>query len=301
MNSQLDHEQQQPLSSPPPHIRVRHRSNYSRFSSLLQSNPKTSLTAFATLFFLLGYLLRAQTSHPELDLVMHHDFSGRCTDPVPTNRVRQTVINHVFNGTTPWDNFPPPHVTPLLHKQWTKGWGSNTAVFEHLIRQTRPKTIIEIGTFLGASATHMAGLARDLGLDTQILCIDDFRGWPGYYDNEKSLKMVNGDSMLLYQFMQNVIQANATGSILFLPFSAGTALSGLCEWGVYGDLVEVDAAHDFHSAWVDINNAYKVLRPGTGVLFGHDYAWAGVRYAVHLFARLKGLNIRLDGQHWVLY
>lgn len=61
----------------------------------------------------------------------------------------------------------------------------------------------------------MAGLTRQLGLDCQIICIDDFRGWPGYYDNEKSLKMVNGDSLLLYQFMQNVVQVmiKSSGSL----------------------------------------------------------------------------------------
>ncbi|KAL0363024.1 UNVERIFIED_CONTAM: hypothetical protein Scaly_1257600 [Sesamum calycinum] len=185
-------------------------------------------------------------------------------------------------------------------QDWNKGWGSQAPVFEHLILQAQPKIIIEVGTFLGASATHMAGLVRKLGLDAQILCIDDFRGWPGYNDGDKSLKMVNGDSLLLYQFMQNVVKANATDYIMFLPFSTSTALGGLCEWGVYGDLVEVDAAHDFHSAWTDINNAYKILKPG-GVLFGHDYAWVGVRHAVHLFARLHGFRVRIDGEHWVLY
>lgn len=121
----------------------------------------------------------------------------------------------------------------------------------------------------------MAGLTLKLGLNTLIICIDDFRGWPGYYDEEKRMKMVNGDSLLLYQFMQNVVKANATDTIMFLPFSTGTVLGGLCEWGVFGDLMEIDAAHDFHSAWTDINNAYKVLKP-SGVLFGHDYVWVGV-------------------------
>ncbi|KAK6158940.1 hypothetical protein DH2020_006254 [Rehmannia glutinosa] len=222
------------------------------------------------------------------------------TYKVPSSDVRQTILHRVFNGTSPWQGFPPTQLSSLLLKEWTKGWGSNAAVFENLIRQVQPKTIIEVGTFLGASATHMAGLIQKMGLHTQIICIDDFRGWPGYYDEEKSLKMINGDSLLLYQFMQNVVNANATESIMFLPFSTGTALGGLCEWGVYGDLVEVDAAHDFHSAWTDINNAYKVLRPG-GVLFGHDYVWVGVREAVHLFARLKGFRVRIDGEHWILY
>lgn len=88
-----------------------------------------------------------------------------------------------------------------------------------------------------------------------------------------------------------------------MPFSTGSALAALCEWGVYGDLIEVDAGHDFHSAWADINMAYAVLRPG-GVLFGHDYFTAaderGVRRAVNLFARLKGLKVSANGEHWVL-
>lgn len=102
-------------------------------------------------------------------------------------------------------------------------------------------------------------------------------------------------------FLHLHVQANASDSISFVPFSASTALIGLCEWGVYGDLVEIDGAHDFHSAWVDINNAYKVLRRPGGVMFGHDYKWDGVRKAVHIFAKLNGFQVRIDGEHWILY
>uniref|UniRef100_A0A0A9EXW1 Uncharacterized protein n=1 Tax=Arundo donax TaxID=35708 RepID=A0A0A9EXW1_ARUDO len=39
-------------------------------------------------------------------------------------------------------------------------------------------------------------------------------------------------------------------------------------------------------------------------MFGHDYFTAaddrGVRRAVTLFARVKGLTVRPHGQHWVL-
>lgn len=120
----------------------------------------------------------------------------------------------------------------------------------------------------------------------------------------KEMKMVNGDVLLMYQFMQNVVHLKATGSIMVMPFSTSAALEKLCEWGVFGDLVEVDAGHDFHSAWSDINRAYKVLRPG-GVIFGHDYFTSadnkGVRRAVNLFARLNSLHLQLDGQHWVIH
>ncbi|XP_047947387.1 uncharacterized protein LOC125193600 [Salvia hispanica] len=296
------------LPSPPPyHGHSRQRSQFRKVSSVIYntlSQPRAYIILLI-LTFTAGYLSHSQVVQPLLsedigDLAKHNTFSTRCSDPVPSSATRQTLLDHVHGGVSPWDGFPPPQVGPLLWTDWNKGWDSSAAVFEHLIEKVRPRVIIEVGTFLGASATHMARLTRRMGLQTLIVCIDDFRGWPGYYDQEKSAKMLNGDSMLLFQFMYNVQKANATDSILFLPFSTNTALGGLCSWGVYGDLIEVDAAHDFHSAWMDINNAYKILRPG-GVLFGHDYAWDGVRRAVHSFARLNGLRVKLDGKHWVLY
>ncbi|KAK9145776.1 hypothetical protein Sjap_005679 [Stephania japonica] len=234
----------------------------------------------------------------------HNRFSTRCAAmPVPSKLIRQTVINRVFNGSSPYYSFPPPHVAHLLRPKRVKGWGSTGSVFETLIRKVKPRTIIELGTFLGASAIHMAELANRLGLKTQIICVDDFRGWPGFQTRFTDIGSINGDVMLMYQFMQNVVYFNVTDSILPVPYSTGSALEALCELGVFADLIEVDAGHDFHSAWSDINRAYKLLRPG-GVMFGHDYFTAaderGVRRAVKLFAQVKGLRIQTDGQHWVI-
>ncbi|XP_068635740.1 uncharacterized protein [Aristolochia californica] len=230
-------------------------------------------------------------------------FRSRCADPVPSKLVLQTIIDRLFNGTSPYEDFPPAHAQPLLRRKRIKGWGSTGAVFENLIRRVQPQIIIEVGSFLGASAIHMATLAKALGLRTQILCVDDFRGWPGFRDKFRDIKLVNGDVLLLYQFIQNVAYMNVTEMVLPVPFSSSSALGKLCEWGVYGDLIEVDAGHDFHSAWSDINMAYAILRPG-GIIFGHDYFTAaddrGVRRAVNLFARVKGLRVQIDGQHWVI-
>lgn len=233
----------------------------------------------------------------------HNIFSTKCANPIPQNLIRQTILNKIFNNTSPYTNFPPAHVSTLLRKKRIKGWGSNGPVFTNLITKHHPKTIIEIGTFLGASAIHMAELTQKLGLDTQILCVDDFRGWPGFLARFKDINSLNGDVLLLYQFMQNVVYSNVTGSVIFVPFSTGSVLEKFCEWGIFGDLIEIDAGHDFHSAWADVNRAYKILRPG-GVIFGHDYFASadnkGVRRAVNLFARVNGFRVRIDGQHWVI-
>ncbi|XP_051145148.1 uncharacterized protein LOC127261044 [Andrographis paniculata] len=332
MNKNLEaDEKRQVPPPPPPQIRRNKQHRYNGGGGLgltvidIFSRPLCYCIVLLITSFFLGYISHSHSApHPlpilnnnnnnnnntnnnnndndndNNDSSAHNTFPQRCAAAVPPDRVRQTILDKVFGGASPWEGFPPPHAAALLVENWNKGWGSRAAVFERLIGEVRPKTIIEVGTFLGASATHMAALAPP---ETQIVCIDDFRGWPGYVDeeNRRRVGMVNGDSMLLYQFMSNVARANATDRIVFLPFSTGTALGGLCEWGVYGDLVEIDAAHDFHSAWVDINNAYKVLRKPGGVMFGHDYVWPGVRTAVHIFARLHNFRVKKDGEHWVLY
>ncbi|XP_039121307.1 uncharacterized protein LOC120258033 [Dioscorea cayenensis subsp. rotundata] len=235
-------------------------------------------------------------------------FKKQCTKPVPQRQIYETILNRIWDGVSPYTGFPSPataeHLLPLSSKP--RGWGSTTPVFQDLISTVRPKTIIELGTFLGASALHMAQITRNLSLpSTLILCIDDFRTWPGARRLLRSDLPVpyHGDALLLHQFMLGVKNANESHRVLPFPFSTSSALVAFCEWGIYGDLIEVDAGHDFHSAWSDINLAWAVLRPG-GVLFGHDYFTKadnmGVRRAVTLFAKVNGLAVRPHGEHWVL-
>ncbi|XP_016735529.1 uncharacterized protein [Gossypium hirsutum] len=230
--------------------------------------------------------------------------AAHCSNsPLPPHLVFPTILQRVFKGSSPYTDFPPPHLRYILKPKRIRGWGSNGDVFEHLIKRVKPKLIVEVGTFLGASALHMVNVTRKLGLQTQILCLDDFRGWPGFRDRFKDINDINGDVLLLQQFMQNVVYFNATGSVLPVPFSTRSGLEKLCEWGIMADLLEIDAGHDFISAWGDINGAYRILKPG-GVIFGHDYFTAadnhGVRRAVNLLAQINHLNIRTDGQHWVI-
>ncbi|KAK9699487.1 hypothetical protein RND81_08G176800 [Saponaria officinalis] len=256
-----------------------------------------------TTTFALGYIFSSFIGH-SVSPTDHFRYSlPQCGKPVPPSEVRSTILTAFYDDISPYQDFPPAHLAHLLEPKRLEGWGSNDVVFADLIKKTRPQTILEIGTFLGASATHMANLTQDLELETQILCIDDFRGWAGFRDMFKSFPMQNGNVMLLQQFMQNVVTLNSSETIIPLPFSTSSVLERLCELGILADLIEIDAGHDFHSVWDDINRAYKLLRPG-GVMFGHDYFNGqddhGVRRAVDLFAKFHGFKITTSNQHWII-
>ncbi|KAB2052468.1 hypothetical protein E1A91_A12G124900v1 [Gossypium mustelinum] len=276
-----------------------HLHNHQRNKLFITTKLFTYTTVYVIIVLLsytLGYLSHSSPPAPLPPLPPPPSVFQLASLPTQLDNFR--VAPHCSNSP-----LPPHLVFPTILQRVFKGWGSNGDVFEHLIKRVKPKLIVEVGTFLGASALHMVNVTRKLGLQTQILCLDDFRGWPGFRDRFKYINDINGDVMLLQQFMQNVVYFNATGSVLPVPFSTRSGLEKLCEWGIMADLLEIDAGHDFISAWGDINGAYRILKPG-GVIFGHDYFTAadnhGVRRAVNLFAQMNHLNIRTDGQHWVI-
>jgi len=211
-------------------------------------------------------------------MLVHGRLATRCADSVPPERIRQTVIDRFYNGTSPYEDFIPPTTinSPFLQRRIDKP----SKIYERLIQEVQPKTIVKSNCFSGVLATYIANLTGRLGLKTQILCLGDFHEGPEYND----------------LFMQNVVSENASESILHVPISTTSSLAKLCEWGIMGDLIEVDIGRDSHSAWSDINRAYKLLRPG-GVMFGHNN---GVGPAVELFAQVNKYQFKADAEHWMI-
>src|SRR6185295_14421751 len=56
------------------------------------------------------------------------------------------------------------------------GWGSESPAFRELILRVKPRLIVEVGTWKGASAIHMADIVAETKLDAQILCVDTWLG-----------------------------------------------------------------------------------------------------------------------------
>jgi hypothetical protein len=185
------------------------------------------------------------------------------------------------------------------------GWGGQSSAFRELIALSKPRLIIEVGTWKGASALEMAAAIRDLGLPTRIICVDTWLGalefWTDQKDPERylSLQLRHGYPAVYYQFLANVCHKGFQEQIVPFPQTASTAALWFRSFGISADMIYVDASHEEEDVYQDLCNYWEVVSDG-GILFGDDYSWDGVRLAVHRFAKEEGREVTFVSDKWVL-
>src|SRR5262245_35034777 len=90
-----------------------------------------------------------------------------------------------------------------------QGWNSDLPTFKRLLAEVRPTLIVEVGTWKGASAIHLARICDELKLaETKIICVDTWLGalefWTNHLpgiDRYAALNIVNGYPQVYYQFL----------------------------------------------------------------------------------------------------
>lgn len=180
-----------------------------------------------------------------------------------------------------------------------QGWGSDSPVFKELIEELRPRLIIEVGTWKGASALHMAGICDALDLDTRIVCVDT---WLGAYefigaDGERDLLPKYGYPSVYYQFLANVVKVGQQRRIIPFPQTSLIASRYLWHHQIRADLIYIDGSHDERDVYADICAYWPLLRP-RGVLFGDDYdSFEDVRKAVNASGHPFDVA---GGRYWVM-
>ena len=185
------------------------------------------------------------------------------------------------------------------------GWGSTEPNFLSLIDEVRPRLIIEVGTWKGASAVFMGSRIKASGLDCSILCVDTWLGalefWTDQTDATRygSLKLQNGYPTVYRQFLANVVRSGLRDVVIPFPQTSAIAAKWLRLNGVTAELIYVDGSHDEDDVLSDLQNYWNLLSD-RGVLFGDDYDWPSVRGAVDRFARDNGFKLDLVGIQWVI-
>jgi hypothetical protein len=173
--------------------------------------------------------------------------------------------------------------TPMAEDM--QGWGSTDEAFAEVIGQIRPTTIIEVGTWKGCSAIHMAKTALEKGIprdQLEIVCVDTWLGSVEHYEfgnlNEQCRK--HGRPNFYDQFLSNVIHAGLSDVITPFPMDSINANECFQRWGFKADLIYIDAAHDYNSVKLDAFMWSEILRDGGYMLFD-DWHFEPIRRAVH--------------------
>lgn len=207
---------------------------------------------------------------------------------------------HVVN---PYQDFPVQDYTLDL-----QGWNKHGHVLEHLVALVRPKLIIEVGTWKGASAITMARAGQKLGLDgLELVCIDTWLGseehWLQREDEafHAALGLKHGHPTLYQQFIANVLLCGLEGIICPLPNTAMIGGNILRHWGILADMIYIDASHGYEDVLADATLYWQMVRPG-GVLVGDDFhdTWPEVKQAALAFASRTGLPLQCMANKWIL-
>ncbi|MEJ0020599.1 MAG: class I SAM-dependent methyltransferase [Acetobacteraceae bacterium] len=193
-----------------------------------------------------------------------------------------------------------PYENPrLTYPEDLQGWGSYDAVFKTVIEEVRPKLIVEVGTWKGASAVHMATLCKAAGLQSEIVCVDTWLGnWQHWSRREGigsrvDLHLINGFPTLYFQFLSNVLARGQSDVITPLPLPSVAAAKLFQHYSLKPDVVYIDGDHEYESVNIDLRLWSLVLAPG-GVLFGDDHDWPGVNRAVTELVANGGWDLKLE-------
>jgi predicted O-methyltransferase YrrM len=206
-------------------------------------------------------------------------------------------VRHKIHGTNnPYEN------VDLLEED-LQGWASERAVFEEVINQIKPRTIIEVGTWKGRSAVNMANLALNHcdARDLEVICVDTWLGSVEHWTDNAEFKnfMRNGRPRLYDQFLSNVIHRGLQHIITPFPIDSINAYEVFARLGVVADLIYIDAGHDYTSVHNDLYNYSSILRPG-GYLIGDDFFHNPVKKAAHdVFGEDKVIPYGEDKFVWI--
>ena len=187
------------------------------------------------------------------------------------------TVRKIIHGT----NDPYAGFVPMPEE--IQGWASTSEAFKTCIEQIKPKLIIEVGTWKGASAIYMASLCLEHYQDFEIVCVDTFLGsvehWTTMTDFIKKESLINGRPNVYQQFLSNVIVTGLQDKITPFAIDSINGALTLKHFGIQADMIYIDAGHEYDSVYSDLTLYKDLVRPG-GLLLGDDWFHAPIRQAV---------------------
>ena len=174
-----------------------------------------------------------------------------------------------------------------------RGWFNFAELYTEIVKESQPNaTFVEVGTWMGKSATYMAVEIANSNKNIEFYCVDLWSG-VGLSKTE-----VRSDDRFYQKFLANIEPVKN----FIKPVRMDSVKASATFPDNFFDFIFIDASHDYESVKLDINSWYPKLKTD-GVYAGHDYynnTYKGVRKAVDEFANANGFIVEKRHTCWKL-
>ncbi len=157
-----------------------------------------------------------------------------------------------------------------------------------IVQDARPGArLVEVGCWHGRSVAFLGSEVRRLGTPIAVFAVEHGLGGDTLPEPEWG--------SIATDLVRNVFLCGLNNIVtpIIAPSVSAAAIFG--DGSV--DFVFLDANHAYESVSNDLRAWWPKIRPG-GTLAGHDYAWTGVRRAVHEFFGRRDLGIPGSPSCW---
>jgi predicted O-methyltransferase YrrM len=183
-------------------------------------------------------------------------------------------------------------------------------LLQSIVSQEKPSLIIEVGSFLGWSASGMTSEMIKNNPDGVTICVDSWMGGADHwqeatFNKDSRIKRKNGYPTFYYNFLANMCYSNLQNHIL--PFAYPSITAAIILQNVFkenklsADMIYIDGSHEYWDVILDLTNYYPLLK-NQGIMFGDDWTCEGVRKAVTDFVNQHNLNLSVHPNqvHWFI-
>jgi len=153
-------------------------------------------------------------------------------------------------------------------------------ILSTLILRLKPRVLLEVGVFHGATSIAMARMIDKnpalqdsfvISMDTWLLDARFVFGAIGSQRNQDSdyfhrgFPRLGGMSLMYTTFLGNVLRANVSHRILPIPTTSQNGAMALLAHKIRPDLIYIDASHSNPDVFIDYENFYRILQPGGAI------------------------------------
>jgi hypothetical protein len=173
------------------------------------------------------------------------------------------------------------------------GYFATENSLDRLFKEQQIKTVIELGSWAGASTRF---LARRVGQGGTVYAIDHWLGSKNHPGEMSDPRLKH----IYHLFLSNIKDSGVADRVIPMRMSSEEAARALRP-DIKADLVYVDTARDTEQVYGDIMNWYPFLKEN-GIMCGTEWREPAVRTAVQRAAEELGKSIESDrkGFFWAL-